>query len=150
MSDVAIRVGNLSKQYPSLRQAQYKRQAQDKPHRRPFDQAQDRPAGALQDDPRIADRGGAEPRQGDKGMGRQGDKETRRHGDTEKFSPSPPLPISASPAPGLHLPHHRADRGLRRDPRAGGLPAGGGLWFQPRTDRARESWQRFHLQPGQG
>jgi hypothetical protein len=23
------------------------------------------------------------------------------------------------------LPHHRADRGLRRDPRAGGLPAGG-------------------------
>jgi hypothetical protein len=43
MTDIAIRVENLSKQYPSLRQAQYKRQAQDKPHRRP--------AGTLQDDP---------------------------------------------------------------------------------------------------
>ena len=45
MTDTAIRVENLSKQYPSLRQPFDKAQgkAQDKPHRRP--------AGALQDDP---------------------------------------------------------------------------------------------------
>jgi lipopolysaccharide transport system ATP-binding protein len=44
------------------------------------------------------------------------------------------------------LPHHRADGGLRRDPRAGGLAAGGGHRLPPRVDRAGEHLpERRHL-----
>jgi len=45
MDDVAIRVENLSKQYPSTGSGQALRQAQDKP----FDSAQDKPFDPTQD-----------------------------------------------------------------------------------------------------
>ena len=36
------------------------------------------------------------------------------------------------------LPHHRADGGARRDPRPGGVAAGGRHWLPPRAHRAGE------------
>jgi hypothetical protein len=36
------------------------------------------------------------------------------------------------------MPHHRPNGGPRRDSRAGGIAAGGGHWLPPRTDRAGE------------
>jgi hypothetical protein len=80
------------------------------------------------------------------------DRETRgTRGQGEGFfrSLSPPHLVSlsqeVSPSPCLHLPHHRADGGLCRNPWASGQPAGGGHWLPPRTDRAGEHLpQRGH------
>jgi len=134
MTDIVIRVENLSKQYRiGGPQARYKTiresltEAVGAPFRRlssvvrgQSSVASNETIWALKDISLDVQRGEVVGIIGRNGAGERGE----GRGEKGKMDSILQFPFST-----LHF--HRADRGLRRDPRPGGLPAGGGTGFHP-------------------